>query len=194
MSRAYWVKVASSVSVSLSARDEVKNTVDLDPVLDEGEMHTILEGALGASGWVKQPDGTYTKDLPGGQTSVWSADKKTITTSAGVEETHVIESEVSVTLDTDHSESVVEDRKARAVAQHEKKVREDAKSREADVLQKAIKTLAEGEAARNKEINEVLQKTYAEALKRKAGKLGSIVSINESSQGGDYSMTIVISE
>lgn len=194
MSRAYWVKVASSVSVSLSARDEVINVVDLDPVLDEGEMHVILEGALGASGWVKQPDGSYTKDLSGGQTSVWSADKKTITTSAGVEETHVIESEVSVTLDTDHSEAVVEDRKARAVAAHEQRVRADAKTREADILQKAMKALEEGEPARTKEINEVLQKTYAEALKRKAGRLGSITSIQEGSQGGDYSLTIVISE
>ena len=55
--------------------------------------------------------------------------------------------------------------------------------------------LGETEGERTEAINEVLQKTYAEAIKRKAKRLGNITSVRESTDdNGEYSLTITIAE
>ena len=57
------------------------------------------------------------------------------------------------------------------------------------------KQLEDSDAGRMRLLNEVTQRVYAEALKKKAHQLGDVVSVQEStSPQGEYQLTIKVSQ
>ena len=192
MSRAYWVKLSSSVSETVNAKDKSVHRIDLGAVVPEGEMSELLEGALEASGWEKGEDGVYEKTLEDGVRLVWDLDAQEV--EALVEESETVSRNVHVE-GRGYDRSTAR-REAKRMLEQEEGAARDAINSEAERLQQKLsEKLDENEAARVKEINGVLQKTYAEALKRKARRLGNVTSITESNtEDGEYQLTITIAE
>ncbi|MBH25653.1 MAG: hypothetical protein CMH57_14620 [Myxococcales bacterium] len=193
MSRAYWVKLSSSVSETVNAHDKAIHKIDLDTVVPEGEMNEILKGALEEGGWEKSDgkDNTYEKDVEGVRLS-WDLDEMTV--EAQVEGSETVSRDIAV--EGRGYDRGTARREAERMLQQEEDSARDAIQAETDRLQRELsKQLDENEQKRVREINGVLQRTYAEGLKRKAGRMGNVTSINESTNpDGEYQLTITIAE
>lgn len=191
MSRAYWVKLTSAVSETIDASDKAVHKIDLESVIPEDEMEDILKGALERNGWEDSGDGTYTKTGDDGVTLTWNLEDMTVEAT--------VRQEQQVTRDVQVEGRGYDQGTARREAERLLKQREqaarDAIGAESEKLQRELaKQLGDNEQERMREINGVLQETYAEALKRKARRLGNVTSVQESSDGDEYSLTITISE
>jgi hypothetical protein len=193
MSRAYWIKLASSVNQSIHASDKATHKIDLEAVVPEGEMKDIVSKALEESGWTKSADNDrrYEKKL-GDATLTWDLDKNVV--EATVEASQDVQKEVEVEGRAWSQEAAKQEAK-RILEQKEQQVRDQIGAEEEALQRKLTQALEQGEQSRVREINEVLQKAYAEALKRKARRLGNILSVQEStSDKGEYELTITVAE
>ncbi len=193
MSRAYWVKLASSVSTTIKANDKAQHKIELDAVVPPAEMQELLEGALGASGWERSAENPreFKKNLQDGVQLTWNTDDNAV--EATVEASRQVVRDVEV-QGRAYSQDAAEVDAQRQLVQREKAAREEARIEEERLQRQLTERLEANENDRVREINEVLQQTYAEAIKRKAQRLGTVTSVHESKQGGDYSLTIVIAE
>ncbi len=192
MSRAYWVKLSSSVVETIEASDKATHRIELEAVVPEGEMQEILDSALEDSDWQKDPDGKTFRKQIGEVTLVWDTEENVV--EASIESSQQASRDVRVEGRA-YSQSGAQQDAERKLKQREKAA-QDAIAGEAEQLQKKLtKELGENEADRVREINGVLQKAYAEAIKRKARRLGNITSVQEgTSDNGEYELTITISE
>lgn len=191
MSRAYWVKLSSSVTETIHASDKATHKIDLEAVVPEGEMKDIVARALEETGWTKAGDHQYEKQL-GDTKLVWDLDKSvveaTVEKKQDVEKTFEVEGRA-------YSQDQARQEAKRQIQEKEKQARDQIGSEEERLQRELTKSLEEGEAGRVREVNEVLQRVYSEAVKRKAKRLGNILSVQEStSPDGDYQLTITIAE
>ncbi len=193
MSRAYWVKLSSSVVESVHASDKATHKIDLEAVVPEGEMKDIVSKALEEEGWTQSGDNDnqYEKKI-GDTTLVWDLEKNVV--EATVEKSRDIEKDVTVEGRAWSQESAKTEAK-RLLQQREQQVRDQIGAEEETLQKKLTDALEQGEQERVREINGVLQKAYSEAVKRKARRLGNVVSVQEgTSAEGDYELTITIAE
>lgn len=192
MSRAYWVKLSSSVVETIEASDKATHRIELEAVVPESEMESILEGALAEAGWEKGDDGRTWRRQVGDVQLTWKLDDNVV--EASVEGSHEVSRDVNVEGQA-YSEDAARRNAQRQLEEREQAAR-DAIAGEAEQLQKKLtRQLGDNEQERVREINTVLQKAYAEALKRKAKRLGNVTSVQEgTSNQGEYQLTITISE
>jgi len=191
MSRAYWVKLSSSVTETIKGTDRTTHRIELDAVLPEGEMREILEGALAEAGWEQRDEGSYQKTV--GEVSLtWDLDKNEV--EAAVESSREVSRDLNVEGRA-YSQEAAQRNADRQLKQQQESAR-DAIEAEQEQLQKKLTTaLGENEEQRVREINGVLQKAYTEGLKRKARRMGNVTSIQEgTSENGEYELTITVSE
>jgi hypothetical protein len=198
MSRAYWVKLAATVSEVINEGDSAVHRVKLDSILSEQEMTELLEACLGEEdGWEKGDDGKYRKTLEDGTEMVWDVEKGEV--EASIEVSKEITEKVEVRGQSDEDYADHKERATRNAEKNLQNAKSHAKSKirdEADkIRQEATEKLTGNEQERNEEINEVVQKAYAEAVKRKARQLGSVTSQTEGTNAkGQYELTITVSE
>ncbi len=191
MSRAYWVKLSTSVSDTIQADDCATHKIDLEAVVPAAEMGEIVGAALEGAGWERQDDGSFRKQVRD-VTLVWDLTASEV--RAGVEASQ------SLTQDVHAQGRGYDEKQAQSDAQKrlelEAKRVQDALAGEQERLQQQLtQKLSDSEEARVREINEVLQRAYAEAVKRKARRMGNVTNVQEStSDDGEYQLTITISE
>ncbi len=191
MSRAYWVKLSSSVVETINASDRATHRIQLDAVVPEGEMDQILEGALEESGWEKDGDKRFRKTVDGVEL-VWDLDKGVVEATA--EASQEVAREVQVEGRA-YSQDAAQQQAERQLQQREQQTRDAIGSEQEQLQKKLTKKLGDNEQERVREINGVLQKAYTEGLKRKARRMGNVTSIQEgTSAEGEYQLTITISE
>lgn len=192
MSRAYWVKLSSSVTETVNASDRATHRIELDAVVPEAEMKDIVQAALEESGWTRDEDGRTFRRRMGDIELVWNVEENVV--EATVESSQDVTRDVQVEGRA-YSQTAAEQSAQRQLQQREQTAR-DAIAAEAEQLQKQLtRKLTDSEQERVREINGVLQKAYTEGLKRKARRLGNITSIQEGTNDkGDYELTITISE
>jgi hypothetical protein len=193
MSRAYWIKLSSSVSESIHASDKATHKIDLEEVVPQGEMRDIVSQALEDSGWTQSPDNEdqYEKKL-GDVTMTWDLASNQV--EATLEARQDVEKDVNVEGRA-YSQDAAKREASRLLQQREQQARDQISAEEEALQRKLTQALEAGEQDRVREINEVLQKAYADALKRKARRLGNILSVQEStSEDGDYQLTITVAE
>lgn len=193
MSRAYWVKLASSVSTTIDASDKAIHKIDLEAVVPAGEMGELLERALEQSGWTRSEDNgrEFSKTMQDGVELTWNLDTHTVEAAATEQRQVVREVEVQ---GRGYDQNIARSDAERQLAKREKAAQQEASIEEERLQRELTDRLGANEKDRVRELNEVLQKTYAEAVKRKAGRLGNVTSVSESQQDGEYQLTIVISE
>lgn len=193
----YYAEIKESVTATHKADDRIEHRIELTPVLDEASMRELLKRALEAAGFeeatgVEEEQGQMTATGEDGERIAVDLDAMTITTTLERErhsETVVVgrghaESQGEATLD------------AKQHLAHELERAEQRIGGQARRLQKEVTlTLEAGEARRGREMNEVLQEVYAEALKRKAAELGDVMEIHEGkTQDGQYELVIKVSQ
>jgi hypothetical protein len=187
MSRAYRISVRESLRKVIKAEDHVSTQLELLVILPPEQMAELLAAELEQRGFerdgnkvVRQKDGiSVTVELTTG----------TVTVQAG--------STRQVEVEGEHT-GYAADQKGQAAQRVEQHLREQ--------LQKNLKKKVEAQKSQlqteitdkleaqlgdvRKELDQVVNKVTAEALKRKAAQLGTIKQVTEDAQSG--SMTIVL--
>jgi len=190
MSKCYLIRLQESVSVgtSVTASDTMTHRIEVTNVLTEKEMKKLLAEELEKQGWEEISDRVYKKKSENnGIELVWDLEKGEVTASLAQDKEVVHETVVTI-----HSHS---ERGAQKELKRRKKAEQDRVEAAAETVQRKMQKqisnlLGDSEEERRKQLNQILEKVYGEALKRKAMTLGNVMSIDESIEGDDYELII----
>jgi hypothetical protein len=188
MSRSYRICVRESVSRVIRAEDRVSTRLEILEVLPPEEMAGLLGDELERRGFRRQGDGTLARQAKG---AVVTVDPATGTVTATIETAEAVK-----------VEDAKEGRAFDNAGQHAERVKQSLrKELRRDLEEKvgekevALRTQVTDEleaqlGALREELDQTVNRVTAEALKRKAARLGRIKEITEDSQAG--SLTIVL--
>jgi DNA anti-recombination protein RmuC len=188
MSRSYRICVRESVSRVIHADDRVSTHLEILEVLPPEEMAGLLADELERRGFQRQDDGTLVRRTKG---AVVTVEPATATVTAAVETAEAVKVEDAKegrAFDDagQHAERVKQSLRQELRRDLEKQVGEKEtalRTQVADELEARLGSLRE-------ELDQTVNRVTAEALKRKAARLGRIKEISEDSQAG--SLTIVV--
>lgn len=188
MSRAYRIRVRESLKKVLRAHDRVSTQLEILEVLAPEQMTALLEQELLSRGFQKQGD-ILARQQKDGVTVTVDPCSGTVTVQAEASERIELEEEKESRAYDDAGGN------ARAVKKALKEDVQKSLARKADEktakLQTAIADKIEGQLADlRKELDQVVNKVTADALKQKAAQLGQIKQMTEDPQSG--SLTIVL--
>jgi hypothetical protein len=188
VSRAYRVAVRESQNRTIRAEDHVSTTLEILGVLPPEDMAGLLADELARRGFERQGDEMVRQQGPDISVRV-NVQTGTVTVRAEAQEQTRIEAQrESRAFDDDGpSSSAVRD-ELRKQAQQD--IDRKAGEKQA-ALQTKVTDRLEGELnALRQELDEVVNRVTAEALKRKASQMGQIKEMTEDPQAG--SLTIVV--
>jgi hypothetical protein len=187
MSRAYRISVRESIRKTIRAEDHVSTQLELLALLPPEQMSELLAGELEQRGFKRQGDKAVRKK--DGISVTVELTTGTVTVEAASTREVEVEGEQA---------GYATDQKGQAAKRVEEHLR--------DQLQKNLKKKVEAQKAQmqteitdkleaqlgdvRKELDQVVNRVTAEALKRKAAQLGTIKQVTEDAQSG--SMTIVL--
>jgi hypothetical protein len=187
MSRAYRIAVKESEDRIIRAEDHICTDLEIIQVLPPEQMAGLLADELANRGFER--DGNTLRRKQNGVTVSVDAETGTVTVAAeGSEETTIeVEREGRVYDDVGpHARQVREKLKEEAKKDIDRKAGEKKAA-----LQTKVTDKLEGELKDlRRELDQVVNRVTAEALKRKAAQLGKIKEMTEDPQAG--SLTIVV--
>lgn len=188
MSRAYSIELSSSVEQTVCADDVDIQKIDMEDV--HADMREINEEVLKERGWtaVEGLEGCYETEIEGVRV-VWDLEANEV--QSKVEASETLEKEFSVNESAWNRKSA-KDRAKKALAAEEKRVEDSFASDQKALEESVTEILENSREARKQEVHEVLQRTYSEAVRKKARELGEVVSEFEDNDGEEYSLSIVI--
>lgn len=190
MSRAYRVRVRESVRHTVRAEDHVSTTLELLGILPRDEMADLLRQELTGRGFHEEGKGNPLVRRGDGLTIEVDPSTGTVTARAEVAEEVEHHGEREGYADTDWGASGRE----RAEAALRERLRKELEARadrgDARAQKKATDLLEGALVDLRGELDRVVNRVTAEALKRKAARLGQIKEMTEDPEAG--SLTIVL--
>ena len=183
-------RVTLQVSEVVSADDKTVHQLDLRDILPQDEMRDLLRQALLDRGFEQDQD-QDSQRLVRRETSgeVVSVDLASLELTAELESASEVRGKVDAWGDAESRAGAQRQAEASAQRQADSMVERGRQ----DVQRRVTKQLAEGEPARLEEMNHVLQDVYAEALKRKARRMGDVVDQREgTNEHGEYELVIKV--
>lgn len=187
MSRAYRVSVRESRNRTIRAEDHVRTQLEILEVLPPEQMAGLLADELERGGFER--NGTRLIRKQNGVTVTVETTTATVTVAAEASEQTTIQAERSDRAYDDagpHAQTVRENLKKMLEKDIERKVEEKTAG-----LQTKVTDRLEGELNDvRQELDQVVHRVTAEALKRKAAQMGQIKEMTEDPQAG--SLTIVV--
>jgi hypothetical protein len=188
MSRSYRISVRECVNRVIKAEDRVSTQLEVLEVLPSEQMAGLLSDELKKRGF-EEKGGLLVRKEGDGVTVTVDPQRGTVTVSAEAAETTKVEGELAGRAYDDvgpHANQVREQLRKELQRGLEKKV--DEKTSE---LQGKVTDKLEGKLGDlRQELDQVVNRVTAEALKRKAASLGQIKEMTEDPQSG--SLTIVV--
>jgi hypothetical protein len=187
MSRSYRISVRESVNKVIKAEDRVSTDLEILEVLPPEQMAGLLSDELQQRGFEKEGEVLVKRE--GNVTIIVDPNCGTVTVAAESSETAKVDQERHGRAYDDvgpHAGQVRETLRQEALKDIEKTVQEKTQALQGKVTDQLENKLGE----LRQELDHVVNKVTAEALKRKAASLGQIKEITEDPQSG--SMTIVV--
>lgn len=197
MSQSYVIRVSASVSETVDAADKRTKSLQLTEIVPCDEQAEIIRNELRDRGW---------EEVEGSEGQVWEKtdgkvrqriDLDSMTHEAQVELQRTLERERTITVRGDKDFEDPDERRAKEEASLQRAIAVTDEERQEvhQTMQREIaETLDESEEARTEEVNEVIAAVYAESLKRKARRMGSVTEMRESQDGGEFELVIKLSE
>ncbi|MEM7014851.1 MAG: hypothetical protein AAF585_25605 [Verrucomicrobiota bacterium] len=191
MSQCYQVQLKQSVSRRVDQDDSVSYPIELTEILPQDEMKDILRGVLESDGWMAEPENSDRFRKTGAAGETLELDLGSMEVTATISDEKEVSADVSATG--------IGERRSDAKRDANRQLQQQAAAK-GDQIEEAARRvlrdelrekLAESEDDRMRQLNELLQKVYAESLKRKAGQLGDIMEVHEST-GEDDNYELVI--
>jgi len=187
MSRSYRISVRECVNKTIKAEDRVSTDLEILEVLPPEQMAGLLADELGNQGFEREGEVMVRRE--GAVTITVDPSTGTVTVTSEACEAAKIEQERSGRAYDDigpHAGQVRESLRQEALRDIEKKAEEKTSVLQGKVTDELEKKLGELRG----ELDKVVNKVTAEALKRKAASLGQIKEMTEDPQTG--SLTIVV--
>src|SRR5262245_54368357 len=187
MSRSYRISVRESVSKVIKAEDKVSTQLEILEILPGEDMASLLAAELAQHGFTEE-DGQMVREEDGVKIAVDTC-TATVTVSAEASETTKVEGERHGRAYDDvgpHAGQVREGLRQEMQKDIEKKVEEKTSSLQGKVTDKLEGKLGELQT----ELDQVVNKVTADALKIKAAQMGQIKEMTEDPQSG--SLTIIV--
>jgi hypothetical protein len=187
MSRAYRVSVRETRNRILRAEDHVSTQLEILEVLPPEQMAGLLADELERRGFER--DGTRLTRHQNGVTVTVDTTTATVTVAAEASEETTIQAERTDRAYDDvgpHAKVVRENLKKQLEKDIERKVSEKTAGLQTKVTDRLERELNDV----RQELDEVIHRVTAEALKRKAAQMGQIKEMTEDPQAG--SLTIVV--
>jgi hypothetical protein len=187
MSRSYRISVKESENRVLRAADRVSTCLEIIEVLPREQIAGLLKDELKKRGFAQEGDKLIRRDK--GVTVTVDPTTATVTVSAEAAQRVSLESERTGSAYDDDGSSA---RQVRAGLKKEAKQELDRQAQEktAELQTKVTDKLEARLGDVRKEMDEVVNRVTAEALKRKAASMGRIKELTEDPQAG--SLTIVV--
>lgn len=197
MSQSYVIRVSASVKETIDAADKRTKSLSLTEIVPAEEQREIFREVLRARGW---------EEVEGSEGQVWEKttgevceriDLEAMTHEARVALEQTLERERTITVRGDKDHEDPDERRVQEQTNLERSIAISDEEREeaARGMQRRIaETLDASEAERSEAVNEVVAQVYAESLKRKARRLGSVTEMRESHEGGEFELVIKLTE
>jgi hypothetical protein len=188
MSRAYRIRVRESVSKVIEARDRVSTQLEILEVLPPEQMAELLREELEDHGFQREGE-VMVRHQDNGITVTVDPKTGVVTVQAEGEQKVDIHKEREGSAWDDVGAGAEQTRKV-LKEQLKKDLQKDVE-RETEKLQKQVTDRLEGELNDlRRELDQAVNKVTGEALKQKAGQLGTIKEVTEDPQSGN--LTIVV--
>ena len=187
MSRSYRVSVRECINKVIKAEDRISTELEILEILPPEQMAGLLADELEKGGYRREGN-LLVKEEDGVVISV-DTEKGTVTVSAEASESTKVEGERHGRAYDDigpHASQVRENLRQEVQRDLQKKVEEKTGNLQSKVTDKLEAQLGD----LRQDLDKVVNKVTAEALKRKAASLGQIKEITEDPQAG--SLTIVV--
>jgi len=185
VSRAYRITVKGSVSRVVHVEDGVCTTLELLPILPKEQQAEILAQELVRRGFVR--DGAIARRAEDDGIVV-EVDVSTGTVSVTAEATRKIRVEREKT--TNVIEEQLERRRKEEQALVDRQVEQEAAAAEKREREAVTKKLEERLGDLRRELDAVVAKVTAEALKEKAKRLGEIQELHEDAETGELTIKV----
>jgi len=187
MSRSYRISVRESASRVIKAEDRVSTQLEILEILPPEQMSALLAAELSAHGFTPEGD-EMVKEEDGVKIAVDTC-SGTVTVSSEASEATKVEGELQGRAYDDvgpHASQVRENLKHELQKNLEKKIEDKASALQGKVTDKLEGKLGEVQG----DMDKVVNKVTADALKIKAAQLGQIKQMTEDNETG--SLTIVV--
>lgn len=179
MSRAYRIAVKESLSRHVQVEDGIASTLELLPILAPERMRELLAAELAQRGFTRE-GGAARRQERGGVTVEVTLDTGAVTVSAEGHEELQLSTERSAVTVEEHGEQ----RRAELEAAARRTLEAEAQARR-DALQQRVTLELEGHLRDLKgELDGVVNRVTATALKQRAAELGQVEEIHEQPDGG----------
>lgn len=192
MSQTYQVELKEKMAQTVNVGKEWRKRVQLLSLLPESQMGEILAEELLKNGWSKEEDSNKLKQSKDG----FDLEFDPVTRQLGIryeeeEEVQVSANETQRVYDYYDREDVARERAEEALKSRLKgELKEAAETKEEEMLQDLERREAEILKLVDEAMSESIEKTHKEALKRKAGSLGEIESIEENDELGEVTIRV----
>lgn len=187
MSRCYRIEVSETLRRHVEVEDGIAIHLELLDILPPERMRSLLEEQLGARGYTKQADGTYTKSLEGGiEVRVTEDGEVQISLS---DEAELELSASGAARSYDARDQKAEDAIRRKLAQN---LEGDAQRETEALREKVTKRLEDALDALRGELDDAVNRATGEALKEKARQLGEVQEISENPETGELVIRVKV--
>ncbi|MCA2979276.1 MAG: hypothetical protein INH41_23305 [Myxococcaceae bacterium] len=179
MSRAYRISIKESLSQHVQVEDGVSSTLELLPILQKERMRELLAAELTQRGFVRDGAQARRREANGVEVEV---DLETGQVSA------TIEGHQDVKLETERAavvdELVKEEREAALRRAAQAALAREAKAEEEALRKQATQKLEATLRELKGELDGVVNRVTATALKARAAELGQVEEVHEDANGG----------
>ena len=193
MSKGYYITIKESIStpVNIEAEDKLEQQIKLRSILPKDQMKELFKKAILELGFIEK-EGLFIRLDENGEEQIIDLEelKLTVQLQRSEQEMRLLSEEKRITLE---KRSEQENIKQQLKKNLQDKI-DSLTVEHSDRLQLELAAeLAQNTPKRNELIHTALQKTYAEALKRKAQSLGQVIEQSEhTSEDGQYELHIKI--
>ncbi len=178
MSRAYRISVAESLARHIQVDDGVCSNLELLPVLEKRQMGELLAEELEAKGFKKEGDQAVRKEKDGTTVSVDLESGEVAVKAEGKADLNL---ETRRTAVSDRQNDGAREASLRAAARDQ--LEREAQAEE-DALRRKVTAQLEGKLKDLKdELDGVVNRVTANALKKKAAQLGTVEEVHEDGTG-----------
>lgn len=188
MSRAYRIRVNEKLHRVLRASDHVATQLELLEILPPEQMAALLDTELERRGFAAENGARVRRDQ--GVTVAIDPASGEVKVSAETRSKVELEATREAWGDEDWAQKTRDRHEKETRAKLKQELREQADQQQAELRRQVTDKLEVELAGLKKELDQVVNRVTAEALKRKAAQLGQIKELTEDPQTG--SLTIVV--
>jgi FtsH ternary system domain X5 len=188
MSRAYQIRVRESLHRVIRAADHVSTQLELLEILPADEMAQLLAEELERRGFQRR--GKSLSRQHEGITVQIDPESATVTVHAEAKDKVELQAEKNAVLDRDSGRAHTETAKEAVRQDLRRDLEAKLARKEAEIQQQVTEKLEGSLADLRQELNQVVNRVTAEALKKKAARIGQIKEVTEDPEAG--ALTIVL--